>query len=72
MAPRLIMSCSVDASHSVVHVGVFDRTGLAGGKALRKKVQSVVEVQSQLHKEVLDKVRVAEICQILPSASTSW
>ena len=25
-------------------------------KALRKKVQSVVEVQSQLHKEVLDKV----------------
>ena len=25
-------------------------------KALRKKVQSVVEVQSQLHKEVVDKV----------------
>ena len=51
-------------------------------KALRK-VQSVLELESQLHKEVLDEVhrgtavssvqpRVGVICRILPSASTSW
>ena len=51
-------------------------------KALRKKVQSVVEVQRQVYKEVLDKVqangvkrRVAAnrgICRFVPSASMSW
>ena len=51
-------------------------------KALRK-VQSVLELESKLHKEVLDEVhrgtavssvrpRVGVICRILPSASTSW
>ena len=47
-------------------------------KALRKKVQSVVEVQSQLHKEVLDKVnascgmqRVAASRGNLPSFAVS-
>ena len=75
-APRRALSTLASSSRQDWQVDVLD------DKALRKKVQSVVEVQRQVYKEVLDKVqangvkrRVAAnrgICRFVPSASMSW
>ena len=47
--PRTALPTLASSSGQDWQVDVLD------DKALRKKVQSMVEVQSQLHKEVLDK-----------------
>ena len=50
-APRTALSTLASSTGPDWQVDVLD------DKALRKKVQNVVEVQSQLHKEVLGKVQ---------------
>ena len=50
-APRIALSTLASSTRQDLQVDVLDE------KALRAKVQSVVAAQSQLHKEVLDKVQ---------------
>ena len=49
--PRTALSTLASSTGQDWQVDLLD------DKALRKKVQSLVQVQSQLHKEVLDKVQ---------------
>ena len=67
-APRIVFSTLASPTGQDWRVGLL----LIDEKALRAKVQSVVAAQSQLRKEVLDKVQASTISSVRPRVREVW